>query len=87
MCIYNFLNFLLAGFWGFGVLAFSKSGSETGSGSDSEMSSGGINEDGTKEKPVDGAEGEDSDNNSQESAASRHPWEIKNEIMLTDADV
>ena len=30
---------------------FSKSGSDTGSGSDSERSSGGINEDGTIEKP------------------------------------
>ena len=65
---------------------FSKSDSETGSGSDTEMDSSRIVEDGTEEKTIEGVEAADSDN-SQESAASRHPWEIKNESMLTDADV
>lgn len=64
---------------------FSKSDSETGSGSDTEMDSSRIVEDGTEAKTVEGAAA-DSDN-SQESAASRHPWEIKNESMLTEADV
>lgn len=66
---------------------FSKSDSETGSGSDTEMDSSRIIEDGTEEKTLEGVEVVDSDDNSQGSVASRHPWEIKNESMLTDADV
>jgi hypothetical protein len=45
-----------------------------------------MNEEETEEKTVEGKEAVDSDD-SQESVASRHPWEIKNESMLTDADV
>ena len=57
---------------------FSKSDSETGSASDTEIEEIKMNEDETEEKSVEGKEAVDSDD-SQESVASRHPWEIKNE--------